>query len=366
MKKILFLILTIGLLAACTSAEHPEATQPPLAQPAPSATPVPTAAPLSPSTSLDQTTAAPMIAFAAQALGIPSDQITIVAAEPMEWADGCLGLADPGEMCTMMITPGYLVTLETPQGQVYFHTNQTLDYFRMVPFTPLILDANTLVVWNRAGGIAGICQMLIISRSGSFVLADCRGDANPISGNLPDADWQYLQEKAGQYAQIKWEFEPPTGSADMFIDGFSLEGAGSTTPKLAEQEEFNAWLADLARRLVLLTPASSRVGGLDQLQSGIKLTTLIGPSCGGPVQANDPQCGDKPYAATLDILDSTGALIQTVQTDSAGQAAIDLPAGSYTLQPQSTGRFPVAQPQTVVVPEVGMVEVTILYDSGLR
>ena len=152
----------------------------------------------------------------------------------------------------------------------------------------------------------------------------------------------------------------------MFLDSFSLQGTGSLTPGLPAQEGFNTWLAELAHRLSLMTPASGRDGGLITGQSGINLITMLGPTCGGPVKANDPTCADQPYAAVIDILDNTGAVLSTVQTDNTGKTSISLPAGTYTLQPQNAGRFPVAQPQTVTVPVTSFIEVTILYESGLR
>ncbi|NJN97125.1 MAG: hypothetical protein HC875_25045 [Anaerolineales bacterium] len=56
--------------------------------------------------------------------GVPSDQITVVSVEPMEWPDASLGCPQEGMMYAQVITPGYLIVLEA-QGQQYeYHTDQ--------------------------------------------------------------------------------------------------------------------------------------------------------------------------------------------------------------------------------------------------
>jgi hypothetical protein len=58
-----------------------------------------------------------------EALGIPVESIQIEKVEDAEWADACLELAQPGENCAQVITPGYLIVL-TVDGQNYeIHSN---------------------------------------------------------------------------------------------------------------------------------------------------------------------------------------------------------------------------------------------------
>lgn len=54
----------------------------------------------------------------AESLGIDADQIEVVSYEETEWPDACLGLAESGEMCAQVITPGYQVTMEA-DGETY-------------------------------------------------------------------------------------------------------------------------------------------------------------------------------------------------------------------------------------------------------
>ena len=58
----------------------------------------------------------------AHASGADSDAVTVVSAEEMEWSDASLGCPDPDAMYAQVITPGYLIVLESDGGTVNFHT----------------------------------------------------------------------------------------------------------------------------------------------------------------------------------------------------------------------------------------------------
>jgi hypothetical protein len=59
----------------------------------------------------------------ADRLQIDPDTIKLVSVEQEDWPDGCLGVQTPGVMCTMVITPGYLVILEAGGKQYEYHTD---------------------------------------------------------------------------------------------------------------------------------------------------------------------------------------------------------------------------------------------------
>jgi hypothetical protein len=77
-------------------------------------------------------------------------------------------------------------------------------------------------------------------------------------------------------------------------------------------------------------------------------------------------CPDKPYEATLKILDGSGAETTEVKSDAQGHFRVALPPGAYTLVPQLTGTLPYAEPRTVTVAAGTYTRVEIKYDSGLR
>ena len=64
-------------------------------------------------------------AYLAEQLGIPTEDIVFIAAEPVEWSDSCLGLGGPAESCLMAITPGYRVTFEARGANYEVRTDET-------------------------------------------------------------------------------------------------------------------------------------------------------------------------------------------------------------------------------------------------
>jgi hypothetical protein len=71
--------------------------------------------------------------------------------------------------------------------------------------------------------------------------------------------------------------------------------------------------------------------------------------------------------ASLVIIDSEGARVQTVTSAADGKFQVDLAPGEYTVTP-STGAdtYPIAQPVTVTVLAGNYVDVEINYDTGIR
>jgi hypothetical protein len=74
----------------------------------------------------------------------------------------------------------------------------------------------------------------------------------------------------------------------------------------------------------------------------------------------------KPYQATIEVIDSDGRVVRSIQSDPAGTFRIEVPPGTYTLQPQSPGLYPRASAQTVVVEPKAFTQVRITYDTGIR
>ena len=83
---------------------------------APSATPT-----------LDETL--PAAAAARQDLALRFDrapeEMEIVSVSPQQWPDSCLGLAEEGEVCADVITPGYEVVLSLESNEYTFRTDET-------------------------------------------------------------------------------------------------------------------------------------------------------------------------------------------------------------------------------------------------
>jgi hypothetical protein len=58
----------------------------------------------------------------ADRLGIASTAVETVSKERVEWPDACLGL-DTGQMCAMVITPGYRIVLEAEGKRYEYRTD---------------------------------------------------------------------------------------------------------------------------------------------------------------------------------------------------------------------------------------------------
>jgi hypothetical protein len=66
-----------------------------------------------------------VINAAANRTGIPANQFAVVEAEQRDWPDGCLGLGEPGTLCTQVIVPGYRVVVQANQQEWIFRTDDT-------------------------------------------------------------------------------------------------------------------------------------------------------------------------------------------------------------------------------------------------
>jgi hypothetical protein len=119
--------------------------------------------------------------------------------------------------------------------------------------------------------------------------------------------------------------------------------------------------------LMLVLSACNPVldNGSSALNSGLEGLVTVGPQC--PVLREGESCPDLPFAATLELRQA-GKLIVQFNSDASGKFRVAVRPGSYSLEPLSpAGRaLPVAGPQAVTVLEGKFLNVTVLYDSGIR
>ncbi len=100
-------------------------------------------------------------------------------------------------------------------------------------------------------------------------------------------------------------------------------------------------------------------------ETGIRGTVLWGPVHGGPVGLG--QSDEEPLRATFHVLDSEREVAR-FKSDGEGNFEVLLPAGDYTIVPDSSTPIPAPQSQTktVIVPEDGFAVITLRFDTGLR
>jgi hypothetical protein len=69
----------------------------------------------------------------AERRGITIDQVNLINMVPVEWPDACLGLPAADELCAMVITPGFEITLQVEEQIYVFHTNTDGSSVREAP-----------------------------------------------------------------------------------------------------------------------------------------------------------------------------------------------------------------------------------------
>ena len=107
-----------------------------------------------------------------------------------------------------------------------------------------------ILEWERTGGIAGICQIMQVNQDFSYQIENCATGKTIVSGDLTSDQAGYVEDLQNRYASFQWHFTPPSGSADMFMDQYTLFGKGAITPPADVQAAINQDLANLADELV--------------------------------------------------------------------------------------------------------------------
>ncbi|MEA3375799.1 MAG: hypothetical protein U9R72_06335 [Chloroflexota bacterium] len=64
-------------------------------------------------------------------IGVPVEDIQVAEAEQRDWPDACLGLAEEGEACAQVITPGWEITLQAGGEEYTLRTDETADVIRL-------------------------------------------------------------------------------------------------------------------------------------------------------------------------------------------------------------------------------------------
>jgi hypothetical protein len=129
-------ILTIGLLSlflmlatACNPGPSVELLVPPSSSSSPSATNTPqtSANVATPSVTL----VANLKSWLSRELSIPKLDISVSSSEATDWSDTCLGASQPDELCAQVVTPGYRLLINTPQGEYVVHSDRLGRSFRI-------------------------------------------------------------------------------------------------------------------------------------------------------------------------------------------------------------------------------------------
>jgi hypothetical protein len=115
-----------------------------------------------------------------------------------------------------------------------------------------------------------------------------------------------------------------------------------------------------------LLSACSALSTATPTDSGITGQALLGPMC--PVMMEGQDCPDRPYQATLTVLDRSGKQLITFQTDEDGTFQVPLSPGEYILQPETPAGmpYPFGDRQDFSVLPGQFTPIIVSYDSGIR
>ncbi|HMB42343.1 MAG TPA: hypothetical protein VKM00_00535 [Luteimonas sp.] len=145
---------------------------------------------------------------------------------------------------------------------------------------------------------------------------------------------------------------------------FSL---GALTAKNRVVASYDFVLADAspttATVIVTKPGVASNAAGI---KSGIHGVVTVGPSC--PVERTppDPNCADRPQAATFSIDTPAGAHVAEVSSGADGEFTQLLPAGTYVISLRGTAAMPSMAAQTFEVSGNKYTELSLKLDSGIR
>lgn len=144
---------------------------------------------------------------------VMADDVELASTEREEWPDACLGLADEGEVCAEVITPGWRVTLGAAGKQYVLRTDQSGDTVRLEsetggPLPPVAAIAAQQALSERAGPSVEDIEIVSFERAewpdACLGLADegevCAQVVTPgwrVSLSTPDADYVYRTNEDG-------------------------------------------------------------------------------------------------------------------------------------------------------------------------
>ena len=164
----------------------------------------------------------------ARQLGLPTADVRIVSAEPMEWPDACLGTGGPAENCALVVTPGYKLTFEADGGTYVYHTDPSGYQFRLVT-APEPALGETILAWTGQAE-DGSCREAVFGTDG-LAFGRCGGKLLGTS-YVKQTRQAELVDFAGRYAS----FDAPTPTGTIV---FTADGPTAATP--AEQRMLAEW-----------------------------------------------------------------------------------------------------------------------------
>lgn len=181
---------------------------------------------------------------AAQLQVAPAD-VTVVAAEAVDWPDACLGAGSPQEGCAQVVTPGYRITLAVNGAEYVYHTDRGPYWLRLVQGPPV--DVGAPIITGTVTADNGGCQDVVVGSDG-VAFGYC-GLALFSGKYVSSARQATLAEFAARYAPFEAQTE---------VGLIRFAGSGAQVATSAEQARLAQWV----QLLVMEAASGTPMGGL--------------------------------------------------------------------------------------------------------
>lgn len=197
---------------------------PTLAQNSPTSQPVSQPTPVVVNDQMNAVLSAASFALANQ-LQLGEDAIELVAIQPTQWPDGCLGVPQPGMMCAMHVVDGYKITLSANGQTNEVRTNQDGSQLVLAEGTTPATAGVSYTLRNGDG-----CQNFLIADNGvAYGSCDGKLAQTPFVETSRAAE---LDHFLTTFSTVSLDL--PEGSVDLI-------GTGGTTPSADQQRSISVW-----------------------------------------------------------------------------------------------------------------------------
>lgn len=165
---------------------------------------------------------------------ISATELQIIDYTQQTWRNGCLELAQPDEICTQALVPGWRIVVSNGKTNWIYHTNQTGSVLRLnekanestlspvrIPLSELPPPLDQGVVFRQisSGGFAGRTYETVLLKDGRLIRVRI-GDANDSERTVRRVSVQQVQEFVRSLQRSKFSkfqnlsYPAPSGAAD--------------------------------------------------------------------------------------------------------------------------------------------------------
>ncbi|AKM84407.1 TPA: hypothetical protein DCZ46_03590 [Candidatus Campbellbacteria bacterium] len=179
--------------------------------------------------------------------------------------------------------------------------------------------------------------------------------------NQIDEDKIYVKNSVEECSVIKYiceegrkPFSDETGCGCEFID---------------EKSDVKDILNDVEDINDLLNGHNEDVDNELETKFKIQGRVLLGPICPVEKEIPDPNCADKPYKTTIQVIEAgspKSSPFATAESDENGFYELSLPVGEYALQPIGGRPFPSCNTKDISIDNKDLTGIDLFCDTGIR